>query len=56
MTGHDSGVRSSKEMETEVREDFTITEKAPTRAFSSLKKLIGAFTFENPLRHYAKQT
>ena len=29
---------------------FTITEKAPTRAFSWLK----AFTFKTLLRHYAK--
>ena len=31
---------------------FTITEKAPTRAFSWLK---AAFTFKPQLRHYAKQ-
>ena len=30
---------------------FTITEKAPTRAFSWL---VGAFTFKTLLRHYAK--
>ena len=34
------------ELQTKVSEDFTITEKAPTRAFSWLKTL---------LRHYAKQ-
>ena len=34
------------ELQTEVREDFTITEKAPT----------SAFTFKTLLRHYAKQS
>ena len=34
------------ELETKVREDFTITEKAPTRAFSWLKVSISAFTFK----------
>ena len=29
-----------------VREDFTITEKAPTRAFSLLKAATTAFTFK----------
>ena len=33
---------------------FTITEKAPTRAFSWLKALTSAFTFKTILRHYAK--
>ena len=33
---------------------FTITEKAPTRAFSWLKAPIRAFTFKTLLRHYAK--
>ena len=36
-----------------VRKDF-ITEKAPTRAFSSLKRLTSAFTLNNPVRHYAE--
>ena len=31
----------------------TITEKAPTRAFSSLKAPTSAFTFKTLLRHYA---
>ena len=35
---------------------FTITEKAPTRAFSWLKEPTSAFTFKTLLRHYAKQT
>ena len=35
------------ELQTKVREDFTITEKAPSRAFSWLKAL-------SHLRHYAK--
>ena len=34
----------------------TITEKAPTRAFSWLKAATTAFTFKTQLRHYAKQT
>ena len=31
---------------------FTITEKAPTRAFSLLKGSTSAFTIKNILRHY----
>ena len=34
-------------------EDFTITEKAPTRAFSWLKVPTSAFTLMTLLRHYA---
>ena len=34
----------------------TITEKAPTRAFSWLKAVTTAFTFKTLLRHYAKRT
>ena len=34
---------------------FTITEKAPTKAFSCLKAPTSAFTFKTLLRHYAKQ-
>ena len=34
---------------------FTITEKAPTRAFSCLKVPTGALTFKTLLRHYAKR-
>ena len=34
---------------------LTITEKAPTRAFSLLKAPTSAFTFKTLLRHYAKQ-
>ena len=37
-----------------VREDFTITERAPTWTFSWLKAPTGAFTFKTLLRHYAK--
>ena len=33
----------------------TITEKAPTRAFSWLKAPTSAFTFQTLLRHYAKR-
>ena len=35
---------------------FTITEKAPTRAFSWLKAPTSAFTFKTLLRHYANLT
>ena len=35
--------------------DCTITEKAPTRAFSWLKAATTAFTFKTLLRHYAKR-
>ena len=35
--------------------DYTITEKAPTRAFSWLKAATTAFTFKTQLRHYAKR-
>ena len=34
---------------------FTITEKAPTRAFSWLKAPTSAFTFKTLLRHYAER-
>ena len=34
---------------------FTITEKAPTRAFSWSKAPTSAFTFKTLLRHYAKR-
>ena len=37
-----------------VREDFTIMEKAPKRAFSLLKAPTRAFTFKTLLRHYDK--
>ena len=36
------------ELQTKVQEDFTITEKAPTRAFSWLKVPTIAFTFKTP--------
>ena len=36
-----------------VPEDFTITEKAPSRAFSWLKAPTSIFTFKTLLRHYA---
>ena len=41
------------ELQTKVREDFRIMEKAPTRAFSWLKAATTAFTFKTLLRHYA---
>ena len=37
------------------RRSCTITEKAPTRAFSWLKVATTAFTFKTLLRHYAKR-
>ena len=43
------------EVQTKVREDFTITEKAHTWAFSWLKAPTSTFTFKTLLRHYAKQ-
>ena len=48
--------RASNEGYPEVREDFTITEKAPTRAYSWLKAATTAFTFKTLLWHYAKRT
>ena len=43
------------ELQTMVREDFTITENALTKAFSWLKVLTSAATFKTLFRHYAKQ-
>ena len=43
------------ELQTKVREDFTITEKAPNLAFFWLKVPSSNFTFKKLLRHYAKQ-
>ena len=43
------------ELKANFRKVFTITEKAPTRAFSWLKGPINTFTFKNLWRHYAKQ-
>ena len=34
------------ELQTKIREDFTITEKAPTRSFSWLKRHTSTFTFK----------
>ena len=42
------------ELQTNVRKDFTITEKDPARAFTWLKVSTRAFTFKTPLNHYAK--
>ena len=47
--------RYQVELRTKVLEDFTITAKAPTRAFSWLNALTSTFTFKTQLRHYAKQ-
>ena len=43
--------RASNEFSRRLREDFTVTEKAPTSAFSRLKVPTSAFT----LKHYGKQ-
>ena len=40
-----AGPPCAVELQTNLRKDFTITEKAPTRAFSWLKALTSAFTF-----------
>ena len=45
----------SVELEKNVREVSTITEKAPTKAFSWLKLATTALTFKTLLRHYDKQ-
>ena len=41
--------------QTVVPDNFTITEKASTRAFSWLKAPTSAFPFKTLLRHYAKR-
>ena len=46
-------LRSAVELETNLREDFRITEKDPTGAFSLLKAPICAITSKN-LRHFAE--
>ena len=51
---------AGSELQTKVKLMFakisrTITEKAPTRAFSWLKVPTSAFTFKTLLRHYAKR-
>ena len=43
------------ELQTNLCEDFTITEKAPTWVFSWLKAPTSAFTFKALLRHYGKR-
>ena len=49
-TGH-----CSSAPHTALQQSCTITEKAPTRAFSWLKAATTAFTFKTLLRHYAKR-
>ena len=44
------------ELQTNLRKDFMITEKAPARAFFLLESAISTFTFQTLLRHYAKRT
>ena len=46
--------RASNDCYPKVRDDFIITKKAPTRAFSWLKEPTSAFTFKTLSRHYAK--
>ena len=43
------------ELATNFRRSFTITEQAPTRAFSWLKVSTSYFTFKTLSRHYAKR-
>ena len=43
------------EIQTKVRGNFAITEKAPTMAFSLFNAPTSALTFKIILRHYAKQ-
>ena len=45
---------SELELQTKVRKDFIITEKASTKAFSLLKVPTNTLTLKNLLRHYAK--
>ena len=40
------------ELESKVREVFTITERAPPRASSWFKEVTTAFTFKNLLKHH----
>ena len=40
------------EVHTKIPEDFTITEKAPTRAFSWLEAPTSAFTFKTLIREH----
>ena len=47
--------RAANEGYPEAQADFTITGKAPTRAFSWLKVPTSAFTFKTLIRHYAKR-
>ena len=51
----ESLLTQTRELQTKVCEDFTITEKAPTLDFSRSKEPTSAFTFKTPWRHYAKQ-
>ena len=44
--GQDRGGSTQVELQTKVREDFTITKKAPTRAFSWLKVPTSTFTLK----------
>ena len=44
--------RASNEGYPKVPKEFTITEKAPTRAFSWLKAATTTFKFKTLLRHY----
>ena len=58
QSGHNNvrvTTRASNEGYPKVPEDFTITEKAPTRALSGLKPPTSAFTFKTLLKYYAKQ-
>ena len=55
IRGGDRGRRVCRalllELQTKVHEDFTITEEAPTRAFSWLKAPTSTLTFKTLLHH-----
>ena len=54
-TWHTAVTHPALVLQTINRGIYTITEKAPTRAFSWLKAPTSAFTFKTLLRHYAKR-
>ena len=51
----ESLLTQTRELQTKIYEDFTITAKAPIVDFSRSKEPTSAFTFKTPWRHYAKQ-
>ena len=53
--GHQNILRHRENASWDSTVSCTITEKAPTRAFSWLKAPTSAFTFKTLSRHYAKR-